>query len=94
MLNDLFIQHIASELSIELDQVREAIELFDRGASIPFVARYRKDRVGNLTESKLSAIAEANRASIALYQRRMSLIQNMEKQGEVSTGLREASRGR
>ena len=90
MLNDLFIQHIASELSIELDHVREAIELFDRGASIPFVARYRKDRVGNLTESKLSAIEEANRAGIALYQRRTSLIQNMEKQGEVPTALREA----
>ena len=90
MLNDLFIQHIASELSIELDHVREAIELFDRGASIPFVARYRKDRVGNLTESKLSAIEEANRVSIALYQRRTSLIQNMEKQGEVPAALRES----
>ena len=49
---------IAAELDLRTNQVTAALELFADGATVPFVARYRKERTGNLDEVQLRQIAE------------------------------------
>jgi len=48
MIEDRFVDLISEVASAKPAQVKVAIELFDKGATIPFVARYRKDATGNL----------------------------------------------
>jgi uncharacterized protein len=56
MLESQFIGRIAEDISLNPEQVRCTIQMFDAGATIPFVARYRKDVTGNLDETQLEAV--------------------------------------
>ncbi|MCR5190551.1 MAG: hypothetical protein K6C07_04000, partial [Bacteroidales bacterium] len=49
---------IAKELNLTVDAVRNTIELLDEGASIPFIARYRKEATGSLNEVLITAIRD------------------------------------
>ncbi len=49
---------IATELSIKEEQVKAVIKLFDEEATIPFIARYRKEHTGGLDEEQLRNIEE------------------------------------
>ena len=54
------IELIAAATNISVRQVLNTIELFDGGATIPFVARYRKERTGGLDEEQLEDILKQN----------------------------------
>ena len=47
------VQRIAAELSVQPRQVAAAVELLDEGATVPFIARYRKEVTGNLDDTQL-----------------------------------------
>ena len=49
---------IAKELSVDRHQVEAAIQLFGEGATVPFVARYRKEKTGGLDDTQLRKIEE------------------------------------
>ena len=49
---------IARELTVGEGQVAAAIQLLDEGASVPFIARYRKERTGGLDDTQLRMLAE------------------------------------
>lgn len=82
MIEKRFIDLIASEAHVEPAQVESAIGFLNRGATVSFVMRYRKDRTGGLSESKLERIAERNKDYTSLHSKKISLIRNLEKQGE------------
>ncbi len=88
MLESKFIARIAQEISLNEEQVARAIELFDGGATIPFVARYRKDVTGNLDEAQLEAVQERAQYLAALAQRRDSILDTIGKQGKLTEELR------
>ena len=60
MIQERFIELIAGDVNVKPKQVAEAVALFDKGATVPYVARYRKDDTGDLSENKLERIAERN----------------------------------
>ena len=60
MIESRFVERIAQETGITAAQVAAAIPLFDKGATVSFVARYRKDLTGNLHESVLEQIHGLN----------------------------------
>ncbi len=93
MLEEKFVERISKELSVRSQQAIKAIELLDGGATIPFIARYRKDVTGNLDEVQLEAIAERNTYFTALTQRRTSVLEAIEKQGKLTDELRAAIEG-
>ncbi|NLN92400.1 MAG: S1 RNA-binding domain-containing protein [Candidatus Hydrogenedens sp.] len=82
MIEKRFIDLIASEERVSPDQVEAAIGLLNRGATVSFVMRYRKDRTQGLSESKLERIAERNKDYTSLSSKKVSLIRNLEKQNE------------
>jgi uncharacterized protein len=88
MIEAKFIQRIAEQMSVGAAQVAKAIELLDGGATIPFIARYRKDVTGNLDEVKLEGIADRNTYFRSLQDRRQSILDSIAKQEKLTDELR------
>ena len=61
---------ISSSLSLPQRAVQTTLELFDEGATVPFLARYRKERTGGLDEDQLRAIQKLREELTKLEQRR------------------------
>lgn len=87
MIEERFVQKIAQEVQAQPQQIVAAIQLFDKGATVPFVARYRKDATDNLTDVKLEMIEERNLYFIALTNRREAVLENIQSQGRMTPEL-------
>jgi uncharacterized protein len=85
MLN--FAQEIAASLSVRPTQVAAAIELLDGGATVPFIARYRKEATGTLDEDQLRNIQSLLEKGRALEERRAAVIASVEEQGKMKPEL-------
>ncbi len=83
-----FAERIASELKLATINVRAAIALFGEGATVPFVARYRKERTGGLDEVQLRAIESAHEYLVELEERRRTVLTEIDSQGKLSPELR------
>lgn len=86
----LILSRVATMLDLPLKSVRAVVALLDEGATIPFIARYRKERTGNLDEVQLRAIQEAHEKSVALEERRQVILRTIEEQGQLTPALRSA----
>ncbi|MFZ4674158.1 MAG: Tex family protein [Nodosilinea sp.] len=81
---------IAAELDIRPAQVEATLELFGEGATVPFVARYRKERTGDLDEVQLRQIAERHQYLTELGDRRQTVLAEIEGQGKLTPALKSA----
>lgn len=82
-------QLIAIELGIRPEQATATIALLDAGNTIPFIARYRKERTGSLDEDQLRRISAALDNLRALDERRETILAAIEAQGKLTPELRE-----
>lgn len=78
---------IASEINASPNQVEVAVTLIDEGATVPFIARYRKERTGGLDDDQLRKIEERLTYLRELEQRRASIIKTIEGQGKLEASL-------
>src|SRR5215468_11926449 len=83
-------QRIASELGVGLPQVSAAVALLGEGASVPFIARYRKERTGGLDDTKLRLLEERLGYLRELEERRATVLKSIEEQGKLSPDLMRA----
>lgn len=81
-------QLIAQELGINERQIAATITLLDENATIPFIARYRKERTGGLNEMQLGSIAELYTKFQELVQRKETILRTIEEQGKLTDELR------
>lgn len=81
---------IAEELSVGERQVAAAVALLDEGATVPFIARYRKEVTGSLDDSQLRTLEERLTYLRELDQRRDAVIASIEEQGKLTDELRNA----
>ena len=79
---------IASELGVGERQVAAAVDLLDGGATVPFVARYRKEATGTLDDAQLRTLDERLRYLRELNERRTSVLDEISKQGKLTDELR------
>ncbi|HYH51341.1 MAG TPA: Tex family protein [Acidimicrobiia bacterium] len=79
---------LASELSVREQQVTAAIDLLDGGATVPFVARYRKEATGGLDDAQLRTLEERLRYLRELEDRRSAILESIEAQGKLDDDLR------
>jgi uncharacterized protein len=79
---------IAAELSLERGQVERTLALLDDGATLPFIARYRKEVTGNLDEVQIAAVQERRLYLADLDARRQTVLQSIEAQGKLTDELR------
>ena len=83
-------QRLAEELNVRLAQVSATIELFDGGATVPFVARYRKEATGGLDDTQLRLLDERLRYLRELDDRRDTIVKSIAEQGKLNPGLESA----
>ena len=84
---------IAQQTSISEKQVRNTIQLFDEGATLPFISRYRKEATGGLDEVQIGAIKDAYLKQQEVEKRRDSILKSIEDQGKLSPELRKQIAG-
>lgn len=80
---------IARTLNISLPQIKEVIKLFSEEATIPFIARYRKEKTGGLDEDQLREIENLNNYLIILEDRKAAVLKSIEEQGKLTDELRD-----
>ncbi|HRC66860.1 MAG: RNA-binding transcriptional accessory protein [Bacteroidales bacterium] len=83
---------IAKELNLTEQQVENVINLLQEGASIPFIARYRKELTGSLNELSIIAIRDRLKQLTELEKRRDSVIHSVREQGKLTEELEQALR--
>jgi uncharacterized protein len=79
---------IATELSVREQQVKAAVDLLDGGATVPFIARYRKEVTGGLDDAQLRTLEERLRYLRELEERRAAILESIEAQGKLDDELR------
>jgi uncharacterized protein len=81
-------QRIAQDIAAKPEQVRAAVELLDGGATVPFIARYRKEVTGGLDDTQLSLLEERLRYLRELEDRRAAILDSIAEQGKMTDALR------
>ncbi|MFO0697926.1 MAG: Tex family protein [Nitrospira sp.] len=81
---------IAKELGVGVLQIAAAVELLDGGATVPFIARYRKEATGNLDDTQLRTMEDRLRYLRELEERRAAVLASIEEQGKLTEVLRMA----
>src|SRR5215475_11093781 len=81
---------IAEELGVRAHQVAAAISLLDSGATVPFVARYRKEATGALDDTQLRRLEERLGYLRELEERRAAIIDSISQQGKLDAALKKA----
>ncbi|MEG1734540.1 MAG: Tex family protein [Comamonas sp.] len=82
------IGQIAEELNVKPQQVSAAVELLDGGATVPFVARYRKEATGGLDDTQLRTLDERLSYLRELADRRETVLKAIDEQGKLTDALR------
>ena len=80
-------QTIAKELGVALQQVSAAVKLLGEGATVPFIARYRKEVTGGLDDIQLRALDERLSYLRELEDRRATVLKSIDEQGKLSAPL-------
>lgn len=83
-------QIIATELGAQENQISAAIELLDEGATVPFIARYRKEATGGLDDTQLRTLAERLQYLRELLDRKATVLKSIEEQGKLTPELQAA----
>ena len=78
---------VAKELNFKVPQVENTIKLFDEGATVPFIARYRKEVTGNLDEEQIRDVIEKITYYRNLEKRKEEVVRLIEEQGKLTEEL-------
>ena len=84
----MLIDIISKELGFPADKVKNTVELLDGGATVPFIARYRKEATGSMDEVAVGNIKEMYARLKALLQRKATIVETIEEQGKLTPELK------
>ncbi len=87
-MNEAHIQKIAGELKVQPRQVLATAKLFAEGATVPFIARYRKEVTGSLDEVAITTIRERLLSLAEFDQRRQSILKSLEERNLLTDNLK------
>ena len=83
-------RQIAEELGVREQQIQATVELLDGGATVPFVARYRKEVTGGLDDAQLRTLEERLTYLRELEERRVAVLNSIREQGKLDAALEAA----
>ncbi|MEJ0094621.1 MAG: Tex family protein [Methylocella sp.] len=86
---DRILKTIAAEVAARPEQVKVAVDLLDEGASVPFIARYRKEATGGLDDTQLRRLEERLAYLRELEARRLAILDSIGSQGKSTDALTE-----
>ena len=88
-MNKIIPALIAEKVQVAERQVLNTLQLFDDGATIPFISRYRKERTGGLDEVQISDISDEYKRLLEIEKRKETIVSTIEEQGNMTDELRE-----
>ena len=89
-MNTELIKEISNELNVKTSQIEATLELLSEGATIPFIARYRKEKTGALNEEQIKKIEESYTYQINLLKRKEDVIRLIDEKGLMNDTLKES----
>ncbi len=89
-MNETYVDKVAGELSVSPRQVAATIALLNDGATIPFIARYRKEATGSLDEVAVTRIRDRVHQLIELDTRRAAILESLQERGLLTADLARA----
>ena len=87
-MNKEIIKEIAQELNIKIEQVKAVLTLLEEGNTIPFIARYRKEKTGSLDEEQIRKINEVYDYQVSLLKRKEDVIRLIDEKGLLTEELK------
>jgi len=87
-MNEEIIKTLESETNIKRGQIEATLNLLSEGATIPFIARYRKEVTGNLDEEQIKLISDEYKRNMNLLDRKMSVIGLIDEKGLLTDELK------
>ena len=89
-MNEEVIQYCAKELNLTIEQVKTVLSMLEEGATVPFIARYRKERTGALNEDQIRAINEVYTYQLNLKERKEAVIRLIDEKGMLNKEIIES----
>src|SRR5690606_14089480 len=83
------IQFISGQVTAPVKSIENTLQLLNEDCTIPFIARYRKDRTGNLDEVVIEQIAKLNQAFQAIVKRKEAILKSIEEQNGLTPDLKQ-----
>ncbi len=87
-MNENHILKISTSLSVKDWQVKNTLQLFDEGATMPFISRYRKEATGSLDEVQIAAIKDQFTKLLEIDSRRETILKSIDEQGKLTDDLK------
>lgn len=87
-MKDTIIKEICEILNIKKEQVENTLKLLEEGATVPFIARYRKEKTGALNEDEIRKINEYYEYQVNLFKRKEDVIRLIEEKGLLTEDLK------
>ena len=88
-MKDIIIEQLTQELNLEAKQINAVLDLLEEGATIPFIARYRKEATGALDENQIKAIGDLYDYYNKLMERKEDVIRLIDEKGLLTDELKE-----
>ena len=88
-MNEIIVNEIAKELNVKINQVETVLKLLEEGNTIPFIARYRKEATGALTEEEIRKIDEVYQYQVNLAKRKEDVIRLIDEKGLLTDELKD-----
>ncbi len=89
-INEVLLKQIANQLNVKLAQINAVLQLIEGGATVPFIARYRKEVTGNLDEEQIRAIYQEWEYGQKLAQRKEDVMRLIEEKGKLTDEIKNA----
>lgn len=90
IINQEVINYLVQELKLQEQQIKEVLNMLKDGATIPFIARYRKEKTGNLNEDQIRVIEEQYKYQENLFNRKEDVIRLIDEKGLLTDELKES----
>ena len=92
-MKEIYIKNIASRLDVKEWQVENCARLFEEGATIPFISRYRKERTGGMDEVAVAEIRHWTQVFEDMEKRKATILETIEGLGKLTPELKDAIEG-
>lgn len=88
-MNEELIKNLSKEINISEKRISSALKLLEEGATIPFIARYRKEVTDNLNEEEIKLISDEYKRNMNLLERKLSVIKLIDEKGMLTPELKD-----
>ncbi|MBR2685635.1 MAG: RNA-binding transcriptional accessory protein [Erysipelotrichaceae bacterium] len=87
-MNEAIMQSLAEKLKVRPEQVQNTLAMLEEGSTVPFIARYRKEKTGGLDEEQILTISKEYEYEVKLKERKEAVLAAIEQQGKLTEEIR------